>query len=111
MLLSVLSVLSGAQGVVTTVARLGGLTGSVVGGFVLKYQGPTVLYRGAGCLVLLAGTLYVMSDKWCGSESELASGRDKGVYVEMKEDVAEVVAVNEDGRRIETKEGEALMQQ
>ena len=109
MLLSVLSVLSGAQGVVTTVARLGGLTGSVVGGFVLKYQGPTVLYRGAGCLVLLAGTLYVMSDKWCGSESGLAS--DKGVYVEMKEDVAEVVAVNEDGRRIETKEGEALMQQ
>ena len=82
-----------AQGVVTTVARLGGLTGSVVGGFVLKYQGPTVLYRGAGCLVLVAGTLYVLSDKWCGGGGGGGgggSGKEKGVYVEMKEEEGDV---------------------
>ena len=96
-----------AQGVVTTVVSLGGLTGSVVGGFVLKFQGPTVLYRGAGGLVLLAGALYVLSDKWCGRDNNDVSGRgiEKGACVDMRDGdrnsvadkVIEVAVDNEDG--------------
>ena len=59
-----------AQGVVTTAARLGGFTGSIVGGFVLKYQGPTFLYRGAGILVACAGILFVCSDQYYSSEKK-----------------------------------------
>ena len=102
-----------AQGVVTTVVSLGGLTGSVVGGFVLKYQGPTVLYRGAGGLVLLAGALYVLSDKWCGRDGNDVSGQEieKGACVEMREEdrnsvvdkVIEVAVDNEDVSEITEK--------
>ena len=63
-----------AQGVVSTVGRLGSLTGSIGGGFVLQYLGPNVLYRGAGILVALAGVLYLVSDTWCGSETDRMDG-------------------------------------
>ena len=59
-----------AQGVVTTAARLGGFTGSIIGGYILKYQGPTFLYRGAGILVGGAGILFVCSDQYYSSEKK-----------------------------------------
>jgi PPP family 3-phenylpropionic acid transporter len=77
-----------AQGVVSTCARLGGMTGSVVGGYVLKYMGPTVLYRGAGIIVFFAGALFILSDK-CTT-----GGRgNKDTYVEMSEISEEEIEV------------------
>ena len=81
-----------AQGVVSTVARLGGLTGSIAGGFVLQYLGSTVLYRGAGVLVSVAGVLYLGSDKWCDrSHSNKREGVE--VYQEMDEMTSEDIEV------------------